>query len=245
MPLGDQIRNVLEYKSDDFLELVKIAGLNPKSDFRYISLSGLNFFYMDLSGFDFTGSDLSNCSFHMALIDKVEFDDEQLKNPKILEAISWSKSKRIPILNGKEENPFRMFTDISNHQEQSIVNDYRFEYQLYDAVFHPKQGMGHILKIGIEIIAGFEIDAFTIDFGHMILILPNKKIDSSNIINISREPLFLEVLSILSGSKNENEYLNFCVNELTETNSIKAFYRFGRALYRFESTFYEGKFTDE
>ena len=49
---------VLGHGSDDFLELIQVAELDPKLDFRYANLSNVDFGTADLRGFDFTGADL-------------------------------------------------------------------------------------------------------------------------------------------------------------------------------------------
>ncbi len=49
--------------SDDprFDLLVKVSGLDPKNDFKFSDLRGLNLSGSDLRGFDFTNTDLRNC----------------------------------------------------------------------------------------------------------------------------------------------------------------------------------------
>lgn len=50
----------LDHGSDNFVELAKVAGLDPKNDFRFADLQGVNFTNCSLVGFDFTGADLRN-----------------------------------------------------------------------------------------------------------------------------------------------------------------------------------------
>lgn len=47
--------------TSDFVELVRISGLNPARHFRYANWSGVDFSGVDLGGFDFTGANLENC----------------------------------------------------------------------------------------------------------------------------------------------------------------------------------------
>jgi hypothetical protein len=52
---------ILEHPNDNFVELVRISGLDPKVAFLGSDLRGLDFGTDDLSGFDFTGADLRGC----------------------------------------------------------------------------------------------------------------------------------------------------------------------------------------
>src|SRR5271163_1052595 len=49
---------IFSEKTGVFDRLVKVAGLDPRSDFRDRSLLGIDFTGADLRGFDFSGSDL-------------------------------------------------------------------------------------------------------------------------------------------------------------------------------------------
>lgn len=57
------IRKVKDANATNFVELARIAGLNPASDFRFANLKGVDFSNQDLNGFDFTGALLNECSF--------------------------------------------------------------------------------------------------------------------------------------------------------------------------------------
>lgn len=57
-----RLKAMLDHESDDFLELVQVVGLDPKSDFRFANLSNVNFGAADLRGFDFTGADLTGAT---------------------------------------------------------------------------------------------------------------------------------------------------------------------------------------
>ena len=76
--ISEAIGRVLEAESEDFVYLVKIAGLDPSSAFQFADLSNLDFSGLDLSGFNFTSARLDNCSFGGAKISDAIF-------PKYLE----------------------------------------------------------------------------------------------------------------------------------------------------------------
>lgn len=49
---------VLEAETDNFVEVSNLAGLDPKTDYRFSNLSDVDFSDSDIRGFDFTGADL-------------------------------------------------------------------------------------------------------------------------------------------------------------------------------------------
>ncbi|GJM17482.1 MAG: hypothetical protein DHS20C13_28090 [Thermodesulfobacteriota bacterium] len=66
--------SVLENKDDSFESLIKVASLNPESDFRYTDLSFVNFGCADLTGYDFTGANLRYANLSRAKIENTMFD---------------------------------------------------------------------------------------------------------------------------------------------------------------------------
>ncbi len=62
-------------QSNDFVGLVRAAGLDPASDFVGADLRGIDFGNADLSGFDFTGADLSGCKLQAAQRVNAIFDN--------------------------------------------------------------------------------------------------------------------------------------------------------------------------
>src|SRR6266550_126098 len=62
------IRAVLTAKTDNFVELVKLARLAPESEFRNTDLSGCDFSGCDLTEFDFSGSNLEGANLKGATI---------------------------------------------------------------------------------------------------------------------------------------------------------------------------------
>jgi formylglycine-generating enzyme required for sulfatase activity len=60
--------------TDNFVELIRIAGLDPKKHLRFADWSGVDFSGCDLRGFDFTGARLIGCNFKGARIKSARFD---------------------------------------------------------------------------------------------------------------------------------------------------------------------------
>ncbi|MBA4100560.1 MAG: hypothetical protein C0484_27780 [Rhodospirillum sp.] len=56
------IRDIVGADTDDFLELVKVAKLNKKTDFVEMSFDEMNLDGIELDGFDFSGADFRKCS---------------------------------------------------------------------------------------------------------------------------------------------------------------------------------------
>ena len=60
-PLGQllsRIKNILEADTSEFRQLVQIAGLDPKLNFKNVELNGVPLAGQDLRGFDFSGANL-------------------------------------------------------------------------------------------------------------------------------------------------------------------------------------------
>jgi F0F1-type ATP synthase delta subunit len=55
---SERIASIFESKSASFSDLVKTAGFDRTTDFRYSDLSGVDFAGSDIRGFDFTGANL-------------------------------------------------------------------------------------------------------------------------------------------------------------------------------------------
>ncbi len=62
----DVARRILHSPVKEFSYLISVAGLNPRSDFRYANLQRVDFGQADLMGFDFTGANLRGANFSRA-----------------------------------------------------------------------------------------------------------------------------------------------------------------------------------
>jgi Pentapeptide repeats (8 copies)/HEAT repeats len=81
--LSSQISAIAESDTDDFLELVKLAKLDPKRDFVGADLRGMNLANLDLRQFDFRGADFRGASlegtrFTPALTSRAVFDHSRI-----------------------------------------------------------------------------------------------------------------------------------------------------------------------
>jgi formylglycine-generating enzyme required for sulfatase activity len=75
---GDQARQIIESETEDFVELLKLSGLDPKRHLCLADWSGVSFRGCDLRGFDFTGARLHGCDFNGALIAGARFDQAEI-----------------------------------------------------------------------------------------------------------------------------------------------------------------------
>src|SRR5262245_6965432 len=73
-----RVQRVVRAETDDFSELVRIAGLDPKRHLRFADWSGVSFQNCNLRGFDFTGARLLGCDFAGALISEARFDQAEI-----------------------------------------------------------------------------------------------------------------------------------------------------------------------
>jgi formylglycine-generating enzyme required for sulfatase activity len=96
-------RAVIGAQSNNFMELLKISGLDPKTDLRFADWSGVDFSGCDLRGFDFTGARLHGCNFGGAFIEGARLDqaeingsDVQAANDWVAYVRSWRKAKELP-----------------------------------------------------------------------------------------------------------------------------------------------------
>ena len=75
--------------TDDFVQLIQIAGLDPKKHLRFADWSGVDFSGCDLRGFDFTGARLRNCNFEGALVEGARFDQAEINGANLRKAADW------------------------------------------------------------------------------------------------------------------------------------------------------------
>lgn len=83
------VSEVINAKTQNFTDLVKIANLRPDLDFRYANLTGINLSNLDLSGYDFTGADLSGCRFKNARLKGAILTGAKLSPGALREAVDY------------------------------------------------------------------------------------------------------------------------------------------------------------
>ena len=76
--------------TDDFAELMKLGGLDPRKHLRFADWSDLNLESCDLRGFDFTGARLNGCKFDGARIDGARFDQAEIARTNLRAARDWN-----------------------------------------------------------------------------------------------------------------------------------------------------------
>ena len=85
-----RIDRILAADTEDFVELVRVAGLSPAEDFRGTLLRGVDFGQCDLQSFDFTGSIFESCSFRGARISGADFAGAAFTDCDPAEALDWT-----------------------------------------------------------------------------------------------------------------------------------------------------------
>src|SRR5271165_7077689 len=87
-------RRIDEAKNENFVELVEIAGLDPKRHLRFADWSGVDFMGCYLRGFDFTAARLNGCRFDGARIDGARFDQAEIDGANLRAAKDWAAYRR-------------------------------------------------------------------------------------------------------------------------------------------------------
>ncbi|WP_417804278.1 tetratricopeptide repeat protein [Thalassospira lucentensis] len=94
------IESILEEKTDDFILLAQIAGLDPKRDFRGLNLRGVDLHGKDLAGFDFSDADLSFARLSSSNLNNAILDRADCTNVDFSEATLSGCSTKETILKG-------------------------------------------------------------------------------------------------------------------------------------------------
>jgi formylglycine-generating enzyme required for sulfatase activity len=75
---AERARRVIEAETQDFNELIKLSGLDPKRHLRFADWSAVSFRNCDLRGFDMTAARLLGCDFSGSLIDGARLDQAEI-----------------------------------------------------------------------------------------------------------------------------------------------------------------------
>lgn len=70
---GDTLNEILTAESDDMVELLKIAGLDPSKDLTYQRFEDVDWKEADLAGYNFDGASLRGSDFSRAKIDGMSY----------------------------------------------------------------------------------------------------------------------------------------------------------------------------
>lgn len=119
-------QRVANAEMDDFAELIRLAGLDPKKHLRFADWSDLNFERCDLRGFDFTGARLNGCKFDSARIDGARFDQAEIANTNLQAARDWKAHvkhwRRASTVHGDDHLPVgAVFQDAPFGPEMVVV----------------------------------------------------------------------------------------------------------------------------
>ncbi len=98
---AEAMRRVADARTENFVELIELAGLDPKRHLRFCQWSGIDFKGCDLRGYDFSGACLCDCKFKGARIAGARFDKADIKGSALRDAAdceqhakSWKKASK-------------------------------------------------------------------------------------------------------------------------------------------------------
>lgn len=87
--LGKAIDRVLEAETDDFVQLLRVAGLDTAKALQYADLRGIDFSGATLAGLNFTGARIEGCDFRSAKLAGAIFDPSHLNLAELRQAADW------------------------------------------------------------------------------------------------------------------------------------------------------------
>jgi formylglycine-generating enzyme required for sulfatase activity len=129
--LAEAMRRVAEAPTDNFVELARLAGLDPARHMRLCDWSGVDFRGCNLRGFDFSCARLRNCQFEGARISGAHFDRADISGANIRQAADWPdyvkgwKNSSEPVSDG-HLRPGAVFQDAPFAPEMVAVPPGRF-----------------------------------------------------------------------------------------------------------------------
>lgn len=100
---SEKIQRILDADSDNFVNLVRVAGLDPAKDFRHKRLHRVDFKDCDLAGFDFVGARFEHCSFVGARIAGAVFDDASFLASDPRQAVDWLRRSPLTLARARVE----------------------------------------------------------------------------------------------------------------------------------------------
>jgi hypothetical protein len=101
--LEARVKAVDESAIDDFVALVRLAGLDPRKDLCFGEFSGCSLDDQDLRGARFIGCDLIDASFKRARITTAEFDWAIVSPTALAEAADFDEFVRIDSARRREK----------------------------------------------------------------------------------------------------------------------------------------------
>jgi ribosomal protein S1 len=92
--IANQIDAILNAKTDNFVELCKLAGINPMADFQNAVIRGADFSGCNLSEFNFTNSTFLGGSFRQAVYGTAIFKGTRFSDIDLSEAEDWAERQQ-------------------------------------------------------------------------------------------------------------------------------------------------------
>ena len=88
------LSDIADAPTNNFVELIRLSGLDPSRHLRFADWSGVDFSACDLRGYDFTGARLYGCKFDGALIDGALFEQAEMNRSDLRSAADWGDYRK-------------------------------------------------------------------------------------------------------------------------------------------------------
>ena len=129
--IAETMQRVADARTDNFVELIELAGLDPQRHLRFSQWSGIDFKGCDLRGYDFSGACLRDCKFKGAWIEGARFDKADIKGSALRDADDWEQNakswKRAPKQLGDDHlRVGAVFQDAPFAPEMAVIPPGRF-----------------------------------------------------------------------------------------------------------------------
>ena len=134
--LQEMVDRVISAETDNFVELAKIANLNPAQDFAGSSLRGTT-----LSAVDFSSANLDRVNFRGANLSDADFSDANLQNAKFGGADLSGAFLGNADLSGADLHKASLALAIGNKLERSRFCQYPFVHKYNWIIMIIKQGV--------------------------------------------------------------------------------------------------------
>ena len=187
------IERVISSDSPRFDLLVKVAGLDPRTDFVFTDLRSLNFCGADLRGFNFTGSDLRK-----AIRNKTTLIDETtiFVNAKV----EWIDAESLPIVAKMQE----IEAAVGSERRKFLLGELTTEF-------------GRSTHVVTFLVAAAASAATLDDFLDFALFLPSSPtVEQSRTLSISAQKLLKKKLAQSKRRTGRDKTAIFAVEKITD-----------------------------
>jgi hypothetical protein len=161
---------ITRHEDRQFDHLVRMAGLDPKTDLRFANLRLVDFRGADIRGFDFSGADLRySTKDQLTLIDDTtKFDDA---------IIDWIEEDEVPIVQRMLEAQAATSSSSRRQALEELVNNYSSSSHINKYLLKSIENSGSIEACldFCDYLVGELPTAFVANVGHKLALLVEKK----------------------------------------------------------------------